>query len=84
MLPPKEKAKELLHKINNTTTIEKFEEQWQSASDYARKDLIRKGLIVVDEILDNFGLVCNEQTFYTEHRAFDYYSKVKQELINFR
>ena len=38
-------------------------------------------LIAVDEILDNFGLVCNGQTFYTEHRAFDYYSEVKQELI---
>jgi hypothetical protein len=41
---------------------------------------IECALVAVDEILDNFGLVCNGQTFYTEHRAFDYYSAVKHEL----
>jgi hypothetical protein len=39
-------------------------------------------LIVVDEILNNFGLTANGQTFFTEHRAVQYYQEVKQEIKN--
>ena len=66
-MTPKEKADNLFTKY-----VFKGAETKQIAIECA--------LIVVDEILDNFGLVCNGQTFYTEHRAFDYYSSVKQEL----
>ena len=67
MIPPKEKAQELLLKF-----AFKGAQHEGEAKKFA--------LIAVDEILDNFGLVCNGQTFYTEHRAFDYYSEVKHEL----
>jgi hypothetical protein len=65
------------------TPIEKAEElvfKFALKGAETEKIAIECALIVVDEILDNFGLVCNGQTFYTEHRAFDYYSAVKQEL----
>jgi len=65
------------------TPIEKAEElvlTFTFKGAETEKIAIECALIVVDEILDNFGLVCNGQTFYTEHRAFDYYSSVKQEL----
>ena len=42
---------------------------------------LKKELLEFLEANNNFGLVCNGQTFYTEHRAFDYYSEVKHELI---
>ena len=67
MIPSKEKAQELLLKF-----AFKGAQHEGEAKKFA--------LIAVDEILDNFGLVCNGQTFYTEHRAFDYYSEVKHEL----
>jgi len=39
-------------------------------------------LIAVDEILHNFGLTANGQTFYTEYRAVQHYQEVKQEIEN--
>ncbi len=68
---PKEKAFELILKIETELIDNRV----------YRGTIKKLALIAVDEILDNFGLVCNGQTFYTEHRAFDYYSEVKQELI---
>ena len=73
-MTPKEKAKELFDKYY--LVCQEFTEEIQ-CSIQAKQC----ALIAVDEILDNFGLVCNGQTFYTEYRAFDYYSEVKQELI---
>ena len=64
---PKEKAEELLDKYSNGALLDNYEAK-------------QCALIAVDEILDNFGLVCNGKTFYTEHRAFYYYSEVKNEL----
>jgi hypothetical protein len=37
-------------------------------------------LIAVNEILNNFGLTANGQTFFTEHKAIQYYQEVKQEI----
>ena len=71
-----EKAQELVDKM--------YDEMFYYRDGYNSGDAIsaakKCALIAVDEILDNFGLVCNGQTFYTEHRAFDYYSEVKHEL----
>ena len=72
-MTPKEKAKELFDKYY--LVCQEFTEEIQ-CSIQAKQC----ALIAVDEILDNFGLVCNGQTFYTEYRAFDYYSEVKQEI----
>ena len=71
---PKKKAQELFDKYY--LICQEFTEEIQCGIQAKQC-----ALIAVDEILDNFGLVCNGQTFYTEHRAFDYYSEVKQELI---
>jgi len=47
-MTPKEKAIELLDKMNNMPiTID----EWDKASEYAKTDLKRKALIVVEEIL---------------------------------
>ena len=73
-MTPEEKAKYLVYKYYN--------EMNPNAPDcnISLAQAKQCALIAVDEILDNFGLVCNGQTFYTEHRAFDYYSEVKHEL----
>ena len=52
----KEKATEILEKINNSKISK---EDWEKASDYAKSDLKRKALIVVDEIIyfmDSFDI----------------------------
>jgi hypothetical protein len=66
-MTPKEKAIELLDKMNNMPiTIE----EWNKASDYAKNNLKRKALIVVDEILRShhnlYGLNNKEVKFYLE------------------
>ena len=76
---PKEKAGELVDKYRTYIRAgDKYE--YLDPEDEVHL-AIKCALILVDEILDNFGLVSNGQTFYTEYRAFDYYSQVKQELI---
>ena len=75
---PKEKAKELVDKYR--TYIRAGDKYEYLDSEDEVHLAIKCTLILVDEILDTFGLVCNGQTFYTEHRAFDYYSEVKHEL----
>jgi hypothetical protein len=48
-MTPKEKAIELLDKMNNMPITIK---EWNKASDYAKNNLKRKVLIVVEEILE--------------------------------
>ena len=48
-MTPKEKAIELIDKMNNMPIT--FNE-WERASDYAKNDLKRKVLIVVDEFIN--------------------------------
>jgi hypothetical protein len=65
-MTPKEKAKELLDKMNNMPiTIE----EWNKASDYAKNNLKRKALIVVDELIEH----CNYANKW-------YWQEVKQEI----
>jgi len=81
---PKEKALELIEQFKDkvnpyigsgmlSNTHDDDTIMWQSK---------RCALIAVDEILKNFGLVANGQTFFTEHRAVQYYQEVKQEIEN--
>ena len=82
-MTPKEKAKELTEMFiffasNEGTTEDGFiysdEMQMFNAKQCA--------LIAVDEILNNFGLTCNGQTFFTEYRAVEFWKEVKQEIEN--
>jgi hypothetical protein len=68
-MTPKEKAKELIYKFDNTmefSTPKRFAKQC--------------ALMAVDEILNNFGLRTNGQKFYTEYSAVEYYQEVKKEI----
>jgi hypothetical protein len=59
----KEKAIEIISKINGQLiTVE----DWSKASDYAKKDLKRKGLIVANEVLSIRYLLKKETWFYKE------------------
>ena len=82
-MTPKEKAKELIEMFiffasNEGTTEDGFiysdEMQMFNAKQCA--------LIAVDEILNNFGLTCNGQTFFTEYRAVEFWQEVKKEIEN--
>jgi hypothetical protein len=70
-MTPKEKADELFNKMD--MIIYTDQDNWKS-------QCIRCALIAVDEILNNFGLQTTGQTFYTEYRAVEYWTKVKQEI----
>jgi hypothetical protein len=89
MIKPKEKAKELVEKMNNMPiTIE----EWNKASDYAKSDLKRKALIVVEEILNARPLDPNHvdwddcgaahQYWYEAQKeeALEFWQEVKQEI----
>lgn len=80
-MTPKQKAKTLLFIINGSNiNLEEFDKQFNSASNYAKKDLKRKALIVVDEILNNFGLKSDGKNFYTSSEAISFYEEVKKEI----
>jgi len=74
----KEKAIEILSKINGQNlTLD----MWQKASDYAKKDLKRKGMVVIDELIIQNGelyLSGLDGTYYREKNNFLF--KVKSEI----
>lgn len=76
MSSPKEKAKELVEKFLSPTKVYHEHLGWVNYLDSAKEC----ALIAVDEILNNFGLTTNGQTFFTEHRAVQFYQEVKQEI----
>lgn len=85
-----EKAKELLHKMNNTKTIDDFEEQWQVASDYEKFDLKRKVLIAVDECIKHEQKIINQiqslqlpNSFIAIINKGVFWEQVKHEINNF-
>lgn len=74
------KALEILEKINNSPITKSH---WESCSEYARKDLIRKGLIVVNEIenaLTRYGNISLE----LQHMELEmvYWYKVMYYIVN--
>lgn len=79
-MTPEKKARELLALMAIDEEIRgsvEFGEAWSvPANKYAKECALR----AVDEILNNFGLTANGQTFFTEHRAVKYYQEVKQEI----
>jgi hypothetical protein len=70
-MKPKEKAKELL---------DKMEKDFQYFA--SREIAIQHAVIAVDEILKSFGTLTNGNVFYTTFNAIEYYQEVKQEIIN--
>ena len=73
-MTPKEKAEELFAKYAFLTISDMSDENFNQTKQCA--------LVAVDEVLNNFGLTANGQTFFTEHRAVQYYQEVKQEIEN--
>ena len=74
-MTPKEKAKELVQRFIDEAYAETTEQLYTPIAKKA-------ALIAVDEILNNFGLTCNGQTFFTEYRAVEFWKEVKQEIEN--
>jgi hypothetical protein len=81
-MTPKEKAQELVKSFEPmvnpymgsgmlSNTYDDDAILWQSK---------KCAMIAVDEILNNFGLTCNGQTFFTEYRAVEFWKEVKQEI----
>jgi hypothetical protein len=73
-MTPKEKAKELFNKYATYVVM------WAGDINTTHQNCKQCALIAVDEILNNFGLTANGQTFYTEYRTVQYYQEVKQEI----
>lgn len=73
---PKEKAQELIGKCFDAFINDEDEHYTGTAWRLSKQC----ALTAVDEILNNFGLTANGQTFFTEHRAVQYYQEVKQEI----
>lgn len=69
-MTPKEKAIEIINKINGQPISV---EEWNKASEYAKNDLKRKALIVVNEVLSITYLLKRETYFYNQ---------VKFEILN--
>ena len=67
-MTPKEKAQALVDQFQH------------SSSDLLYRADIDCALVVVDEILDNFGLANFNRPFYTSYSTLQYYEQVKKEL----
>ena len=79
-MTPLEKAKELLDKMNNEKIGYSV---WKKASDYAKKDLKRKVLIVIVEI-ENVGCwvskECAEKEGFSIETTEEFWQDVRLEL----
>lgn len=82
MISPKEKAVELVDKYIEMNQLHSSNTKEEYGNSYLYH--IKCALISVDEILNNFGLTADGKTHYTTYSAFEYYTKVKLELINMK
>jgi len=82
----KEKAWDLMHKTNGITIKTR---EWQMCSDYARSDLKRKALIIVDEVIkivDAVDDISNQfwkdesGNYKSSEKHLDYWYEVKSEI----
>jgi hypothetical protein len=67
-MTPKERAQALVDQFQHFS------------SDLLYRADIDCALVVVDEILDNFGLASFNRSFYTSYSTLQYYEQVKKEL----
>jgi hypothetical protein len=78
MTKEESRAIEILSRINGQEITPDI---WQKASDYAKKDLKRKGIVVIDELIIQNGelyLVGLDGTYYREKNNFLF--EVKSEI----
>ncbi len=74
------KAWDILSKING----EKIDpEAWSNASDYAKKDLKRKALVVIDEIVSELRSVEFNYDLNFTTDLFVYWKSVKDAILSF-
>lgn len=76
-MKPIEKTIELLEKVNNGKISKAL---WGNCSDYAKKDLKRKAIIVVDEIIAENKLFPYNTIFY---ERINFWNDVKIQIDNF-
>lgn len=76
-MSPFTKAKEILEKINNGKISKAL---WNNCSDFAKKDLKRKALIVVDEIISENKLFPYNTIFY---ERINFWQDVKKVINSF-
>lgn len=77
METPKEKAIDLLSKINNQEITPKI---WREASEYAKKDLRRKAHIITDEVIENLEGLCISHLGTYLNPKISYWQEIKTEL----
>ena len=77
---PLEKAWTLMSKMNNSLITE---EDWQKASDYAKKDLKRKCLLVIDEVIENLEPLCISHLGTYTNPKIEYWKSVQSLVIGF-
>jgi hypothetical protein len=75
-----QKAWDILSKINNQ---EIDSEMWLKASDYVKKDLKRKAIIVVDEIVSELRNVEFDYDLDFNQNLFHYWKGVKDAIESF-
>jgi hypothetical protein len=74
------KAWDILSKINNKEIDSKM---WSNASDYAKKDLKRTAVIVVDEIVSELRSVEFNYDLDFSKNLFQYWEGVKEAIESF-
>ncbi len=84
MITPKEKAWQLIEKLNHATMPLALSE-WVSASHYAKDNLKRKALIIVDEV-ENVGIFmseeCAKEENYSPETTEEFWEQVRKEIEN--
>lgn len=75
-MKPYEKAWDILNKLNNK---EITVSEWYNASDFAKDDLKRKALIVVDEVINTDMLIDEEE--YVETPSYLIYWQMVREIL---
>jgi hypothetical protein len=75
---PLEKTWTLLSKMNNSLITQ---EDWQNASDYAKKDLKRKCLLVIDEVIENLEPLCISHLGTYTNPKIEYWKNVQSLLV---
>jgi len=81
-MTPKEKALEILFKINNRILDD---EAWNKSSSYAKQELKRKALIVADEVLAEISVFEPCEDYITQTQILlrkQFWKSVKQEINN--
>jgi hypothetical protein len=75
---PLEKAWVLMCRINDAFISK---QDWEKASEYAKNDLKRKCLIVVDEVLENLEPLCISHLGTYTNPKIEYWQTIKELIV---